>query len=78
MTKTNWSAFAGALAAAAGHTLRISRSAARYVPGCAGAGLISWGASMVYLPAGVIVGGAFLLAADALIPRRRVQRTMEG
>jgi hypothetical protein len=33
---------------------------------------------MVYLPAGVIVGGAFLLAADALIPRRRVQRTMEG
>lgn len=64
-------AYLGGLAAAAGHTLRISRSAARYVPGWAGAGLVSWGASMIYLPAGVIVGGLFLLAADALIPARR-------
>jgi hypothetical protein len=69
--RTKWGAFLGALAAAAGHTLRISRSAARYLPGWAGAGLITWGAAMIYLPVGVIIGGGFLLAADALIPRHR-------
>ncbi len=47
----------GALAAAAGWT------AAR-LPGVAGAGLISWAACMVYLPAGVAIAGAFCLLAD--------------
>lgn len=60
----------GDVAAGCGHTVRLGRTAARYVPGWAGAALISWGAGMVYLPAGVMVAGAFLLAVDALIPRR--------
>ncbi|MEU6490384.1 hypothetical protein ABZ890_08320 [Streptomyces sp. NPDC046984] len=47
----------GALAAAAGST-------ARRLPGLLGAGLISWAACMVYLPAGVAVAGAFCLMAD--------------
>lgn len=47
----------GALAAAAGWT------AAR-LPGVAGAGLISWAACMVYLPAGVALAGVFCLLAD--------------
>ena len=65
----------GAAAAGLGHTLRIGRSAARYVPGWAGAGLVSWGAAMVYVPAGLIVAGAFLLATDALIPARPRRRS---
>lgn len=47
----------GALAAAAGWML------AR-LPGVAGAGLISWAACMVYLPAGLAVAGVFCLMAD--------------
>lgn len=47
----------GALATAAGWT--IAR-----LPGVAGAGLVSWAAGMVYLPAGVAVAGAFCLLAD--------------
>jgi hypothetical protein len=47
----------GALAAAAGWV------AAR-LPGVAGAGLISWAACMVYLPAGLAIAGAFCLLAD--------------
>ena len=47
----------GALAAAAGWT------AAR-LPGVLGAGLISWAACMVYVPAGLAVAGAFCLLAD--------------
>ncbi len=61
---------AGAAAAGAGHTVRISRTAARYAPGWAGAALVSWGAAMAWLPAGLMVAGGFLLAADALIPAR--------
>jgi len=54
MTRAN---VAGALASAAGW-------AARRLPGLAGAGLISWAACMVYLPAGLAVAGAFCLMAD--------------
>lgn len=51
---------AGNLAAFAGHCVRISRG----LPGLAGAGLISYGAGMVYAPAGVIVAGVFCLLID--------------
>jgi hypothetical protein len=37
----------------------------------AGLGLISWGAGMIYPPAGLIVAGlALLLVIDPQIPRR--------
>jgi len=39
-------------------------SAIPTVPGLAGAAMVAYGASMVYLPAGVIAGGAFLLLLD--------------
>jgi hypothetical protein len=41
----------------AGHTVRIAHS----LIGLAGAALVSWGAAMIYVPAGWIAGGAFLL-----------------
>jgi hypothetical protein len=34
------------------------------MPGLAGAAMVAYGAAMVYLPAGVIAGGAFLLLLD--------------
>jgi hypothetical protein len=51
----------GALAAAAGWT---AGKVAAWLPGVAGAALISWAACMVYVPAGVAVAGAFCLLAD--------------
>ncbi|MET7779573.1 hypothetical protein ABZU94_29755 [Streptomyces mirabilis] len=47
----------GALAAACGW-------AAARLPGVAGAALVSAAAWLVYVPAGLAVGGVFLLAAD--------------
>jgi len=47
----------GALAAACGW-------AAARLPGAAGAALVSAAAWLVYVPAGLAVAGAFLLAAD--------------
>ena len=46
------------LASLIGHTVRI----ANVLPGLAGAAMVSWGASMIYEPAGWVAGGAFLLA----------------
>lgn len=43
----------------AGHTVRI----ANVLPGVAGAAMVSWGAAMIYTPAGWIAGGVFLLGA---------------
>ena len=37
------------------------------VPGLAGAAMVAWGVAMVYRPAGVIAGGAFLLLLDRRI-----------
>jgi hypothetical protein len=54
MTRAN---VVGALASAAGRVVR-------WLPGAAGAALISWAALMVYVPAGLAVAGAFCLAAD--------------
>lgn len=39
----------------------------RSVPGAAGALLVSYGAWQVYVPAGAIVAGGFLLALDRAI-----------
>ncbi|MDH6134648.1 hypothetical protein P3T37_004052 [Kitasatospora sp. MAA4] len=61
----------GAFAAVAGHAVRLGRLGGRYVPGWAGAALVSWGAEMAWRPAGLITAGLFLLAADAVIPSGR-------
>lgn len=44
-------------ASLAGHTVRI----ANVLPGLAGAAMVSWGAAMIYTPAGWITGGIALL-----------------
>lgn len=43
-------------------------SAVRSIPGAAGALLIAYGAWQAWTPAGAIVAGLFLLAADRRIP----------
>lgn len=47
-----------------GRVLRVAPT----VPGLAGAAMVAYGAAMVYRPAGVIAGGAFLLLLDRRIP----------
>lgn len=49
-----------AAGSAAGRVMRWSRS----VPGIAGAGLMSYAAALVYLPAGLAAGAVFLLLLD--------------
>jgi hypothetical protein len=49
------------LATTAGHTVRIANRAAPVLPSLAGFGLVSWGAAMIYTPAGWITGGVSLL-----------------
>jgi hypothetical protein len=41
------------------------------IPGLAGSALVSYGAAMVYRPAGFITGGAFLLWLGTEMNRRR-------
>lgn len=53
-----------AAALAAGKVTGRLLSALPTVPGLAGAAMVAWGAAMVYRPAGVIAGGAFLLLLD--------------
>lgn len=43
---------------------------ARDLAGVAGAGLIVYGASLIYQPAAYIIGGAMLLSAAWLVARR--------
>ena len=57
----------GALAAGVGHVIGFARVRSRLLPGLAGAAGVCWGAALVYLPAGVILGGVFLLAMDRQI-----------
>ncbi len=57
-------AMPGHLAAAAGHTVRLFRGVPRGAPGFIGAGLVSYGTGMIYLPAGVIAAGLFFLLLD--------------
>lgn len=49
------------LATLTGHTVRIANAAAPVAPALAGFGLVSWGAAMIYTPAGWIAGGLSLL-----------------
>ena len=58
---TAWTAVAGRAAIVAGHAIRKVRPALPSMPGLAGAAMVSYGIAMIYLPAGVIAGGAFLL-----------------
>lgn len=64
------------LATLIGHTVRI----ANVLPGLAGAAMVSWGAAMIYTPAGWIAGGIALLAFGReinAIPARRAGRQAE-
>lgn len=58
------------LVAVAGHTVRIAHS----LVGLAGAAMVSWGASMIYSPAGWIIGGGFLIWAALELSRVAAQR----
>ncbi|WP_066339218.1 hypothetical protein [Azohydromonas lata] len=52
---------------------RCSAAAARHVPdvlGVCGASAIAYGASLIYVPAGWIVGGAIALAVAVLSARK--------
>jgi hypothetical protein len=53
-----------ALAAGAGHALRLVALSGRYLPGLAGAGVLSFGAWLAWAPAGFVVAGLLLLALD--------------
>jgi len=57
-------ALLGGLAAAAGKVTGRVLAVLPTVPGLAGAAMVAYGAAMVYRPAGVIAGGAFLLLLD--------------
>ena len=63
-------AVAGRLAVAAGTLLRLARGHALSVPSLAGAAMVSAGAAMIYTPAGVIIGGGFLLWIGTEMNRR--------
>jgi hypothetical protein len=56
-----------AVALAAGKVTGHVLSVLPTVPGLAGAAMVAYGAAMVYRPAGVIAGGAFLLLLDRRI-----------
>lgn len=60
-------------ASLAGHTVRI----ANVLPGLAGAAMVSWGAAMIYTPAGWMVGGTALLAFGYEVNSRRGQGPRE-
>lgn len=61
------SEIAAALLIGLGHVIGFAKRRSAFLPGLAGAALVSWGAALVYLPAGVILGGVFLLAMDRQI-----------
>lgn len=60
---------AGRVAVAAGTIIRVTRRPSRMIPGLAGAGLAAYATSLIYYPAGLIVGAAFLLAFGAEVNR---------
>jgi hypothetical protein len=65
-----WTARAAlGLAAACGYAVHQARRPARFLPELAGLGLVSWGAAMVYTPAGVIAAGISLILVGSRIPR---------
>lgn len=48
--------------------LKRARRAAPYLPGVLGAGLVAFGAGLMYLPLLPVVAGAFLLYLDGRLP----------
>jgi len=64
-------AVAGTAAAGLGHAVRLGRLGVLFVPGLAGAVLVSWGSWMAWHPAGLIAAGGFCLACDRLLPAPR-------
>lgn len=64
-------------ATSAGHTVRIANRTAGVLPGLAGAAMVSWGAAMIYTPAGWILGGGFILAAGFENNQRRGRRASQ-
>lgn len=61
-----------ALMIGAGNVIGFARRCSVLLPGLAGAAMASYGTALVYKPAGVILGGLFLLAIDRqLSPRAR-------
>ena len=56
-----WARFAVFAASLAGWSVRSA-------PGVLGVGLLCFGAGMIYRPAGLIVGGLFLLLLDKRMP----------
>lgn len=59
-----WNVLAGNAAQAAGRVTGLLERRARLVPGIGGAGLVAYGAWLVFRPAGFIVAGGFLLLLD--------------
>lgn len=59
------------LATAAGYALGYARRPVPYLPELAGLAFVSWGVSMIYVPAGVIAAGVALLLVGSQIPRSR-------
>jgi hypothetical protein len=53
-----------AMAAAAGHALRLSVRVGTQLPGLVGAGAICYGAWLAWAPLGFATAGVFLLALD--------------
>ena len=67
--RTDWrDAVFGRAAEVAGKVTGRLLKVAPTVPGLAGAAMVAYGAAMVYRPAGVIAGGAFLLLLDRKMP----------
>jgi len=62
-----WPKLAGRVADVAGWITGRVLTILPTVPGFAGAAMVAYGASMIYKPAGVIAGGAFLLLLDRRI-----------
>ena len=60
-TASRWQALLGGTAALAGHAVRLASAAASDAVGLIGAGLVAFGAGMIYRPLLPIVAGTFLL-----------------
>jgi hypothetical protein len=67
-TATPRAGWTASVATAAGIACRWAAVGLRSLPGAAGALLIAYGAWQAYHPAGAIVAGIALLAADRRIP----------
>lgn len=62
--RARWPEAAASVIVGFGRVIGVARRAVPLVPGVTGACLMSWGTAMIYRPAGVILGGVFLLVLD--------------